>query len=87
MLPKFNPNLTVTVQALGLNIWQNGSYVLDSAYVGSGGYDVVADSTITVSQSLVGNVITFSLDKSSAYNGTNNTSVEVQVNSMTLAFS
>ena len=87
ILPKFNPNLTVAVQALGLNIWQDGNYILDSSYVGSGGYDVVADTTITVSQSLVGNVITFSLDKSSAYSGTNNSSVEVQVNSMTLAFS
>lgn len=87
VLPKFNPDLTVTVQALGLNIWQNGSYVLDSSYVGSGGYDVVADNTITVSHSLVGNVITFSLDKTVAFNGTNNTSVEVQVNSMTLVFS
>ena len=87
VLPKFNPNLTVTVSALGLNIWQNGSYVLDSSYVGSGGYDVIQDSTITVTHSINGNVITFSLDKSTAYNGTNNSSVEVQVNSMTLVFS
>lgn len=87
VLPKFNPNLTVAVQALGLNIWQDGSYILDSAYVGNGGYDVVGDNTITVSHSVVGNVITFSLDRSSAYNGVNNTSVEVQVNSITLVFS
>ena len=87
VLPKFNPNLTVSVSVLGLNIWQNGNYVLDSSYVGSGGYDVIQDSTITVTHSINGNVITFSLDKSTAYNGTNNSSVEVQVNSMTLVFS
>lgn len=87
VLPKFNPNLTVTVSVLGLNIWQDGSYILDSSYVGSGGYDVVQDSTITVTHSINGNLITFSLDKSTAYNGTNNSSVEVQINSMTLVFS
>ena len=86
VLPKFNPALTVSVTALRLNIWQDGNYVLASAYT-SGGYDVVADNTITVTYSLQGNVITFSLDKSSDFNGTNNSSVEVQVNSMTLAFS
>ena len=87
VLPKFNPNLTVSVSVLGLNIWQDGSYVLDSSYVGSGGYDVIQDSTITVTHSINGNVITFSLDKTTAYSGTNNSSVEVQVNSMTLVFS
>ena len=87
VLPRFNPDLTVSVQVLGLNIWQDGSYVLDSAYVGSGGYDVIQDNTITVTHSIVGNVITFSLDKSTAYNGTNNSSVEIQINSMTLVFS
>ena len=86
ILPKFNPNLTVTVDSLGLNIWQDGSYILDSAYVGSGGYDVIQDNTITVTHSINGNVITFSLDKSSAYAGTNNSSVEIQVNSMSLSF-
>ena len=89
VLPRFVNGLTVTVDAMGLNIWHSdGGYVLTSSYVGSGGYDVLADSSITVTATLnSGNVVTFCLEKTTAFNGTNNTPVAVQVNNLQLSFS
>ena len=89
VLPKIASGLSVAVTALGLNVWQaDGGYVLTNSYVGSGGYDVLSDSTITVTATLnSGNVVTFCLEKTTAFNGTNNTPVAVQINNLQLSFS
>ena len=89
VLPKPKYGLTVTCTAMRLNVRHpDGGYTLSSAFV-SGGYDVLSDSTITVTQLTTGadNIITFNLVKSSAFNGTNNTPLVVTIETMTLAFS
>lgn len=87
-LPKSVKNVTVRCTTMNLNVWHaDGGYTLTSSFV-SGGYNVLTDSTITVTISKVlDNAITFSLDKSSAYNGTNNTPQVIDVEDMVLEFS
>lgn len=88
MLPKFVSGLSIAVTDLALNIWQaDGGFVLASQYTNNG-YDVLNDNTITVTATLVaGNVVTIVLDKTTAFNGTNNSPVAVMVNSIELTFS
>ena len=89
VLPKPKFGLTVTCTEMKLNVRHpDGGYTLDNAFV-SGGYDVLMDNTITVTQLTTGmdNVITFNLAKSTAFNGTNNTPQAVTIESMTLEFS
>ena len=86
VLPKSLSGRTVNVTTLKLNVWNtSGGYTLSNAYV-DGGYDVLADSTITVTKTVVlENTITFVLTKSSAYNGTNNTPQAVRVEKIVLS--
>ena len=88
VLPRICHGLTPAVTEMKLNVRNvAGGYVLTSGFV-SGGYNVLTDSDITVTTELVTpNIITFSLDKTSAFNGTNNTPVSVQINSLGLSFS
>lgn len=88
-LPKSAQNVTVSCTTMKLNVRNpEGGYTLSPAFV-SGGYDVLADSTITVTQLAtgIGNAITFNLAKSSAYNGVNNTPETVTIENMVLSFS
>lgn len=88
-LPKSAENVTVNCTTMKLNVRNpEGGYTLSSAFV-SGGYDVLADSTITVTQLAtgIGNAITFNLAKSSEYNGVNNTPETVTIETMVLSFS
>lgn len=87
-LPKFIPNLSVAVTGLKINVWiTDGGYAIGNAYV-TGGYDVVADSTITITATIAtGNMLNLRLDKTTDYNGTNNTPISVQINELTLSFS
>ena len=87
-LPKFVPNLNVAVTALKINVWiTDGGYAIGNAYV-TGGYDVVADNTITITPTLAtGNMLNLRLDKTTDFNGTNNTPISVQINALTLEFS
>ena len=88
-LPKSTENVTVACTTMKLNVRNpSGGYTLSNAFV-SGGYDVLADNTITVTQLAtgLGNAITFNLAKSSAYNGENNTPETVTIETMVLSFS
>lgn len=86
-LPKFISNLNVSVTALKANVWvASGGYAIGGAYI-TGGYDFVADSTITIIPSIAtGNMLHLRLDKTSAFNGTNNTPISVQIGTLTIAF-
>lgn len=61
----------------------NGGYTLSGEYV-TGGYDVLSDSSITVTYDIKtgSNMVTFILSKTSAYNGVNNTPETIQVHSV-----
>ena len=87
-LPKFIPNLNVAVTGLKINAWiTDGGYAIGNAYV-TGGYDVVADATITITPTVAtGNMLNIRLDKTTVFNGTNNTPISVQINELTLSFS
>ena len=87
-LPKFIPNLSVTVTGLKINAWiTDGGYAIGTAYV-TGGYNILTDQTITVTATIAaGNILHIRLDKTTAFNGTNNTPISVQMNELTLSFS
>ena len=88
ILPKYVVGLSISVTDLRLNIRiASGGYALSAAYVNDG-YDVLSDSDITVTAVLrTANAISFTLEKSSAaFNGINNTPVDVQINSLELSF-
>lgn len=88
VLPKLRTGLTVTCTDMRLNIRHaDGGYALDDAFV-SGGYDVLSDNTIAVTQASTGmdNTITFQLSKTSSFYGTNNTPQAVTIERMTLEF-
>lgn len=78
---------TIDVTTMKLNVRHpGGGYTLTNAFV-SGGYNVLTDSTITVTVSQASdNAVTFNLAKSSAYNGDNNTPQAVSVESLQLGF-
>lgn len=75
---------SISLTEMKLNVRHgNGGYTLSSEYV-TGGYDVIADSSITVTNDIKtgANMVTFVLSKTSAYNGVNNTPETVQVHSV-----
>lgn len=84
-LPKSLEDIeTITIKEMKLNVRHaDGGFTLSSTYV-NGGYDVLADSNITVTHSInTGiNAIAFHLDTKSKYNGTNNTPQTIQINSI-----
>lgn len=84
-LPKSLENISsITITEMKLNVRHaDGGYTLTSAYV-NGGYDVLADSNITVTYLIdTGiNAIMFYARKKSKYNGTNNTPQSVQIHSI-----
>ena len=87
-LPKFIPNLNVAVTGLKINVWiTDGGYAIGSGYV-TNGYDIIADNTITITATIAtGNMLNIRLDKTTVFNGTNNTPISVQINELTLSFS
>lgn len=85
-LPKSLEDIkSVTFNEIKLNVrHSSGGYTLTNAYV-NGGYDVLSDSTITVTYVInTGtNAITIYLDKNSGnYNGSNDVTQSIQVNSL-----
>lgn len=75
---------SITLTEMKLNVRHgNGGYTLSNEYV-TGGYDVIADSSITVTNDIKtgSNMVTFVLSKTSAYNGVNNTPETIQVHSI-----
>lgn len=86
-LPKFVANLTPTVTVCKLNVrTSDGGYLLSNSYV-TGGYDVLADNTLTVSCSMASsNLITIDIDKSTAWSVTNNTPQTVDIVDLEIEF-
>lgn len=84
-LPKSLENIgSITIDELKISARHaGGGYALSDSYV-SGGYDVLADSNITVTYSLKTgtNAIAIYLDTKSKYNGANNTPQSVQIHSL-----
>lgn len=77
---------TPTITALKLNVRHSGGgYTLTNDYV-AGGHNVLTDSTLTVSVTTTINAITVNIEKTSAYNGTNNTPQAVTIETMTVTF-
>ena len=75
---------SISLTEMKLNVRHgNGGYTLSSEYV-TGGYDVLSDSSITVTNDIKtgSNMVTFILSKTSAYNGVNNTPETIQVHSI-----
>lgn len=75
---------SITLIEMKLNVRHgNGGYTLSNDYV-TGGYDVLSDSSITVTNDIKTgtNMVTFILAKTSAYNGVNNTPETIQVHSI-----
>lgn len=75
---------SITLTEMKLNARHStGGYTLSNEYV-TGGYDVLSDSSITVTYDIKtgANVATFILSKTSAYNGINNTPETIQVHSI-----
>lgn len=75
---------SITLEEMKLNVRHgNGGYTLSNDYV-TGGYDVLSDSSITVTNDIKTgtNMVTFILTKTSAYNGVNNTPETIQVHSI-----
>lgn len=75
---------SVTITELKLNVRNSsGGYALASSYV-SGGYNVLTDSAITIKTGLRtnSNMLYVQLNKTSAYNATNNTPLAVRIDSM-----
>lgn len=87
-LPKLISTNLINDTTMKLNVrHSDGGYTLTNAFV-SGGYDVLSDSTITVSiTKAMDNAITVDLVKTSEYNGSNNTPQTVSIETMVLEFS
>ena len=84
-LPKSLANIkAISISELKINSRHaDGGYTLSSAFINEG-YDVLADSNITVTYSISTgiNAVALYLDTKSKYNGTNNTPQVVQINSI-----
>lgn len=89
VVPKSLANVTnITVSTLKLNVRHaDGGYTLTNAFV-SGGYNILTDSNLTVTTSKAAdNMITFNIATSQTFNGTNNSTQTVSIESMVLSFS
>ena len=85
--PKLMTNVTPTITTMKINIRHcQGGYTLTSGYV-SGGYDVLSDSTLTVTCSKAcENTVKVTITKSSAFSVTNNTPQAVTLDNVVLSF-
>ena len=87
-LPKSMANVTPTITDLKVNGRHvGGGYVFSSAYI-SAGYDVLADSNLTVSiLSKQDDFITVLIESTTAWSVTNNTPISISVESLEITFS
>ena len=87
-LPKSMANVTPTITDLKVNGRHvGGGYVFSSAYI-SAGYDVLADSNLTVSiLSKQDDFITVLVESATAWSVTNNTPISISVESLEITFS
>ena len=87
ILPKSMKNVTPTITDLKVNGRHvGGGYIFSSGYV-TAGYDVLNDSSITVSiLSKEDDYLTIQLARSTAWSVTNNTPISMSIESMTISF-
>ena len=85
-VPKSMANVTPTITELKVNARHvGGGYVFSSGYV-SAGYDVLADSNITVNLTKEDDYITIVLQATTAYSVTNNTPISISMESLEITF-
>ena len=86
-MAKSMANVTPVIRTLKMNAWRSdGGYTLASGYT-QGGYDVIADANMTVSCSKgADNLLRIEVNKTSAFNGTNNTPIGVEINECEISF-
>lgn len=87
-LPKSMANVTPTITSLKVNGRHvGGGYVFSSGYI-SAGYDVLADSNLTVSiLSKQDDFLTIMIESPTAWSVTNNTPISISVESLEITFS
>jgi hypothetical protein len=79
-------NVTPTITELKVNARHvGGGYVFSSGYV-SAGYDILADSNITVNLTKEEDYITVTLQATTAYSVTNNTPISISMESLEITF-
>lgn len=85
-LPKSMANVTPTITELKVNARHvGGGYVFSNGYV-SAGYDVLADSNITVNLTKEDDYITVVLQSTTAWSVTNNTPISIACESLEITF-
>ena len=85
-VPKSMANVTPTITELKVNARHvGGGYVFSSGYV-SAGYDVLADSNITVNLTKEDDYITITLQATTAWSVTNNTPISISMESLEITF-
>ena len=87
-LPKSMANVTPTITSLKVNGRHvGGGYVFSSGYI-SAGYDVLADSNLTVSiLSKQDDFLTIMIESPTAWSVTNNTPISISIENLTISFS
>ena len=87
-LPKSMANVTPTITSLKVNGRHvGGGYVFSSGYI-SAGYDVLADSNLTVSiLSKQDDFLTIMIESPTAWSVTNNTPISISIENLKISFS
>ena len=86
-LAKKRNNVTTSLSTLKINAYGSAGYCIGTSYI-SGGKDVLNDSAYTVTVAPISDfVVRIQIDRTTAFNGTNNTPIIVELNSVTFAFS
>ena len=86
-LAKKRNNVTTSLSTLKINAYGSAGYCIGTSYI-SGGKDVLNDSAYTVTVAPISDfIVRIQIDRTTAFNGTNNTPIIVELNSVTFSFS
>lgn len=86
-LAKKRNNVTTSLSTLKINAYGSAGYCIGTSYI-SGGKDVLNDSAYTVTVAPISDfIVRIQVDRTTAFNGTNNTPIIVELNSVTFSFS
>ncbi len=86
-LAKKRNNVTTSLSTLKINAYGSAGYCIGTSYI-SGGKDVLNDSAYTVTVDPISDfIVRIQIDRTTAFNGTNNTPIIVELNSVTFLFS
>ena len=86
-LAKKRDNVTTSLSTLKINAYGSAGYCIGTSYI-SGGKDVLNDSAYTVTVAPISDfIVRIQIDRTTAFNGTNNTPIIVELNSVTFSFS